>query len=730
MAQEDIRGKDLPNIATAFADDDIIIVDGDNNGTRRMPKDTLLSLTAQNALAGNMAQAFDPTRDEEHAYKAGESVVYEGETYTFKVDHYGDWVAADAESISVFGEIDKLNSANRLGLTYSVSNSKYHSQTIFYSLKAGDVVSVYVGNSTEEGYSGATVYYYTDSAHSLGNVQKGKYATFTIPADCVRVTIQFNYAANTTSSHTIFFGLLTAGSAAYDLDDYIKSKDYKDVGTVDVADCLLSQNGSVISTNVWDVSSFVELPFNTGSKFYVKSSVYGNGAICFYDENKSLVYSFDGNGASGEGYTQDIAPVERVFTMGSTWKYVRYCVCKQNSVTMADCYVISSSCGWGDVGEYIIKDWKSFKKSESDYLASKEYKKIGVLGVAEALLLTNGNTVSTNLWDVSSFVELPFNTGSKFYVKSSVYGNGAICFYDEDYNIVYSFNGSEAEDEGYTQDVDPIEREFTMGATWKYVRYCVCKLNPFGITDCYVSSHSCGWKEMGQRFIDELTAIQDKVKFVKTLAEKKVLIIGDSISTYDYGTYKKWNDVLKDQGFFGEDYVNSSQHATGFVANRVGGTTCRARLKAIQNPETFDYVIIFCGINDFIQSIPWGTAGGDADTEFIPAVDDFFDYLVKNFLNARIVILSPLRTHNKYPNQAGKTQDEYAAAIRAKAEYYSLPVLNLTEHSGFCPYITEFKDAWTLVPQGYNVHDGVHPIYEYGRDFLAPMIAKFLQEYV
>ena len=95
MAQEDIRGKDLPNIATAFADDDIIIVDGDNKGTRRMPKNTLLQLTSQNALAGNVAPAFDPTRTSENPYKAGESIAYDGKTYTFKVDHYGAWSSAD-----------------------------------------------------------------------------------------------------------------------------------------------------------------------------------------------------------------------------------------------------------------------------------------------------------------------------------------------------------------------------------------------------------------------------------------------------------------------------------------------------------------------------------------------------------------------------------------------------------------------------------------------------------
>lgn len=66
-------------------------------GTKKLNSTTLLTKTAQNALAGNVAPAFDATRDNTNPYKAGESVVYEGKTYTFKVNHYGAWDAADVE---------------------------------------------------------------------------------------------------------------------------------------------------------------------------------------------------------------------------------------------------------------------------------------------------------------------------------------------------------------------------------------------------------------------------------------------------------------------------------------------------------------------------------------------------------------------------------------------------------------------------------------------------------
>lgn len=92
--------KNLSTTITTFRTGDVIAVDGPS-GTANMSKDTLLELTAQNALAGNVAQAFDAARTSENPYKAGERVVYEGKTYTFKVDHYGAWTGADVIAVDI-----------------------------------------------------------------------------------------------------------------------------------------------------------------------------------------------------------------------------------------------------------------------------------------------------------------------------------------------------------------------------------------------------------------------------------------------------------------------------------------------------------------------------------------------------------------------------------------------------------------------------------------------------
>ncbi len=218
------------------------------------------------------------------------------------------------------------------------------------------------------------------------------------------------------------------------------------------------------------------------------------------------------------------------------------------------------------------------------------------------------------------------------------------------------------------------------------------------------------------------------------LAGKKVLVLGDSVSADAYGNYAKWVTVLRDEGFFPSDVLNNSQHATGFVARYTGDSADAQndfidRITAVTDKSSYDLVVVFGGINDYIQSIPLGGGTGetDRDTYFKPAVDYFFTYLIQNFTQARIAVLSPLRTYNVYKNTAGVYQTAYADYIRSVAKSYCLPVLNLTEESGFCPFVETFRNRWTLIPSGYTSADGVHPNREYQQQYLAPLIKGFLQ---
>ena len=81
--------------ATEFSAGAGVLVDSEQDGPKFMEASKLLELTAQNAIAGNEAEAFDETGAT--TYKAGKAVVRGGKTYIFKVDHSGVWSAADVE---------------------------------------------------------------------------------------------------------------------------------------------------------------------------------------------------------------------------------------------------------------------------------------------------------------------------------------------------------------------------------------------------------------------------------------------------------------------------------------------------------------------------------------------------------------------------------------------------------------------------------------------------------
>ena len=233
---------------------------------------------------------------------------------------------------------------------------------------------------------------------------------------------------------------------------------------------------------------------------------------------------------------------------------------------------------------------------------------------------------------------------------------------------------------------------------------------------------SWGWDYVGTELTVRLT--------VAVASFDRVLVLGDSISADYYGSYIKWVTALTEAGFFPASTTNDSIHATGFVAEYTAegdvDNSFVHRIEAVAEKESYDLVVVFGGINDYIQNVPMGESGGDRTANFVPAVDHFFDYLVENFSQAKIAVLSPLRTYNTNANTAGHFQTEYADYIRQAAKKYCLPVLNLTEESGFRPFQDTFRAKWTLVPEGYEDADGVHPNEEYQKKFLAPMIRDFL----
>lgn len=108
----------IPSISS-FRTGDVIPVDGPS-GTAKMSKDDLLKETAQNALAGNVAPAFDPTKPNDaggYAYYKNDVVAYNGATYKFKVNHSsGAWNAS---------HVDRYDIDNKLKIFIVTDNPEY-----------------------------------------------------------------------------------------------------------------------------------------------------------------------------------------------------------------------------------------------------------------------------------------------------------------------------------------------------------------------------------------------------------------------------------------------------------------------------------------------------------------------------------------------------------------------------------------------------------------------------
>ena len=119
------RIKDWAVSITSFRNGDVIPVDGPN-GTAKMGKDDLLKLTAQNALAGNVAPAFDHTKANDSdgfAYYINEEVIHNGKLYRFIANHTsGAWDPSQVKEISMKDSakfnLDGVNLASGLKFTH------------------------------------------------------------------------------------------------------------------------------------------------------------------------------------------------------------------------------------------------------------------------------------------------------------------------------------------------------------------------------------------------------------------------------------------------------------------------------------------------------------------------------------------------------------------------------------------------------------------------------------
>lgn len=473
----------------------------------------------------------------------------------------------------------------------------------------------------------------------------------------------------------------------------------------------------------------VKIDISNALSVRVKAYVHGNAAITLTDDSNSILYQITDNYSTSpflvnvreynsakwlyvSNNTSNI-PIDDVLIEAVQLKEsVSASILKVNSEVQSNKKNISAlselSLGMTDKINLLESNVESIVGGSNRIDTTN-----GLIYQRKSYLDADGNTAAAGAddWYISEYYSIDNVTRIELYARAN-WGFSVCAICDENKNVISTLKGI---GEKKLYEIT----EFPEGA--KYIRF------HSSVSDSYV-------------IFEKKSKVEGK-----SLKDKNVLIIGDSISTgtssqkrnsnwTSYGSYDKWVDRLIATGFFSDEKTyNCSWHATGFVADQNGAyDSFVKRLKAIAEPSKYHYVIVFGGINDWIKSVPM--------QDFKAKVDEFFSYLINNFTTARIVVITPLQCYNyevasRYEaNNAGLYQKDYADYIEEVCEKYALPVLDFRRHSGFCPINEVFRNRWTLVTAnpdgGYWPADGTHPIKEFEDNFMAPNIQNFIEKFL
>lgn len=478
-------------------------------------------------------------------------------------------------------------------------------------------------------------------------------------------------------------------------------------------------SGSVITSKAPSLVLRYACQINKGDKVSIKSEYDGNNIenydIRFYDASGNI-HIIATSVPIAENYTfvaeDSYSEISIYSAIDNIVEGMRFTtIVSVDGIIMNDIYDLRVK---QDVQSKELTNTKDSISSKYD----KEY--VNILDVAKAIAnkCINADTGAvvdnlTGYWLASDFIKLNANTR---YYCNGIFLNGIFGFYtSKDANtFVKSPAGVEV------HGLSDLNYKKGYIETGSYEIYFRCSIASEMKDSAYIS-------EWGDEYVlHQALPLKDFVHIAaegSKLKGKKILVIGDSISTDYYGSYPKWVTVLMNQHYLPLDTVNDSIHATGFVAD--AGTTGNdflSRLKAIENKSDFDLVIVFGGINDYSL---YKKEENISDT-FTNAVDTFFGYMVNNYANSRFGVIKPMLC-----NRPGEADDAdkirlYADYIATTAKKYAIPVLNMTDESGFNPFVTQIYERWSLLPSGQDLHDGIHPNEEFERKFMAPQIKHFI----
>ena len=199
-----------------------------------------------------------------------------------------------------------------------------------------------------------------------------------------------------------------------------------------------------------------------------------------------------------------------------------------------------------------------------------------------------------------------------------------------------------------------------------------------------------------------------------SLTNKKINILGDSISSLDY-LRPNWCEQISEKTGVTFNNYGVSGTTIAFNENREN-TAGKCFANRVNELTDGDCTIIMGGTNDVNSNIPLGEWGDETNTTLYGAINIIITTLLNKFPGKPIIWCAPIQDRNSCKNKplpdvqetvltaSSKANVNYPlliGAIRLKCRQYSIPFINLYDESGINGYDTDFIY--------YRSNDTVHP---------------------
>lgn len=688
----------LGNTATDFASDDYIALDGVTNGSRKMAKSTLLEKTAQNALE-NVAPTFDPTRTSVNPYKAGESVTYEGKVYTFKVDHYGAWVAGDVEDgIKVFESIKDRAFKNYVGAsTPSLS------------------IPVYI---EQGGYSYGSPITASNRVRSSDYINLVKGASYTLTIDAsYSVSCQF-FDENGVYLDYINFGSSISFTAEYaKMLIIFKAVDDSDINTTDVVSASFSINGKITAkddrvgkTSLYKTlgSVITNIAFEQGtysansvtpssSDYRIRSGLVDLKIGAKYRVRVTSGYKVSIRFCDSFGNYHDYLGFNQEHEFVSKYAKAAFIISVSNKnppekeIRPSDLV---------DIGFTFASIDNVIKSCENDFLNKLAEQEL--FGVSIPVIFEQGSYSSgTPTWRLDrcrSIGYIDLNVGSSYKVIVS-----------DDYEVTGQFFDS---DNVYKDYLGNFAKSFEFTAEYPKMLFNIKRSDNGNFSPIEFNYSSF--------LFYKKTPIQLGVDIPSRFIGLKANVIGDSITAgLGVGASKAWVETFKQK--LGLSVCRNYGISGSTIAS--GSDAMSTRYASMDNDA--DLILVFGSRNDYATNVPIGLPTDNTNTTFYGAVNILVEGLWAKYPTSTIVFVSMFRAMKKLiddtivydstPNGAGASQDDYNDVLREVCKKNAIPVVDL--------YYSGTFNSWNAGMKTAFFQDTVHPNVA-GHVFLGALMAS------